>query len=179
MTRIEAIEKIDGAQIARLRAFEDERGRFMETFRREWFPQRSWEKMQINRSESRVDVLRGLHYHHHQVDYWHVPQGRLQAALVDIRKDSPTYLNSFVVEMGEQNEIGLFIPVGVAHGFIAITDVMLIYTVDNYFYGGADEQGVAWNDPAFNLDWGISTPILSERDSNNPLLKDIAKEELP
>jgi dTDP-4-dehydrorhamnose 3,5-epimerase len=179
LTKIEVIKEIVGVQIAHLRAFEDDRGRFMETFRREWFPQRSWEKVQCNRSESKAGVLRGLHYHQHQVDYWHVTKGRLRAALVDIRENSPTFLNSFVVEMGEKNEIGLFIPVGVAHGFIAISDVMLTYTVDNYFDGGVDERGVAWNDPTFNLDWGVSNPILSERDTNNRLLKDIPKEELP
>ena len=179
MTKIEAIQEINGAQIAQLRAFEDERGRFMETFRKEWFPQRSWEKVQCNRSESKAGVLRGLHYHHHQIDYWHVTKGRLRAALVDIRRDSPTYLNSFVVEMGKRNEIGLYIPVGVAHGFFAITDVMLIYTVDNYFNGGLDERGVAWNDPAFKLDWGTDSPILSERDKNNRLLGNIPEKELP
>ena len=105
--------------------------------------------------------------------------GRLRAALVDIRKASPTYLNTFTVEIGDSNEIGLFIPVGVAHGFIALTDVTLSYTVDNYFNGGADERGVAWNDPQFGLDWIISEPLVSERDKNNPMLADIPQEDLP
>jgi dTDP-4-dehydrorhamnose 3,5-epimerase len=161
---IETINDINGVQIARLRAFEDERGRFMETFRKEWFPQRSWERIQCNRSDSKKDVLRGLHYHHHQIDYWYVPSGKLRA---------------YMVEMGDDNQIGLFIPVGVAHGFIAMTDVTLTYTVDNYFNGGADENGVAWNDPAFNLDWGISNPLISERDKNNPHLHEIPDSNLP
>jgi dTDP-4-dehydrorhamnose 3,5-epimerase len=179
LTTIESIDAISGVQIAHLQAYTDARGRFMETFRKEWFPQRSWERLQCNRSDSRKGVLRGLHYHHHQVDYWYVPTGRLRAALVDIRKASPTYLTTFTVEMGDSNEIGLFIPVGVAHGFIALTDVTLSYTVDNYFNGGADERGVAWNDPQFGLDWIISEPLVSERDKNNPLLADIPQEDLP
>ena len=179
MTSIETVETINGVQIARLKTFADERGRFMETFRREWFLQRTWERMQCNRSDSRAGVLRGLHYHHHQIDYWYVSAGRLRAALVDIRRSSPSYLNTFLVEMGEDNEIGLFIPSGVAHGFIAMTDVTLTYTVDNYFNGGADEFGVAWNDPEFNLDWGVSDPVISERDQNNPLLSEIAASDLP
>jgi dTDP-4-dehydrorhamnose 3,5-epimerase len=73
----------------------------------------------------------------------------------------------------------LFIPAGVAHGFIALTDVTLTYTVDNYFNGGADENGVAWNDPEFNLDWGVSNPLISERDKNNPLLHEIFDSNLP
>lgn len=179
LTTIETIIEIEGVQIARLRAFKDERGRFMETFRKEWFPQRSWERMQCNRSDSKKGVLRGLHYHHHQIDYWYVPSGRLRAALVDIRKDSPTFLNTFTVEMGEDNEIGLFIPIGVAHGFIALTDVTLTYTVDNYFNGGVDERGVAWNDPAFDLDWVFANPVISERDNTNPLLEEIPASDLP
>ena len=84
--------------------------------------------MQCNRSDSKPGVLKGLHYHHNQIDYWYVPIGRPRAALVDIRQHSPTYLNTYMVEMGEENEIGLYIPSGVAHGFIALTDVTLTYT---------------------------------------------------
>ena len=179
MTTIETVEEIDGVQIAQLTAYADERGRFMETFRKEWFPQRSWERIQCNRSDSRQGVMRGLHYHHHQIDYWVVTAGTIRAALVDIRKESPTYLNTLQIEMGEMNNIGLFIPSGVAHGFIALTDFTLIYTVDNYFDGGVDEYGVAWTDPRFGFDWVIAYPLLSERDKNNPLLSEIAARDLP
>jgi dTDP-4-dehydrorhamnose 3,5-epimerase len=175
---IEPLEQIEGAQVARLRAFGDERGRFMETFRTEWFPQRTWQRLQCNRSDSKAGVLRGLHYHFKQIDYWYVPHGRLLAALVDIRPDSPTYLHSATIELGDNNEIGLFIPVGVAHGFIALSDVTLTYTVDNYF-DGSDEHGVAWNDPAFGLEWGVSDPVISERDQHNRLLKDIPLSGVP
>ncbi len=178
MKHIENIEEIAGLQLARLRYVGDERGRFIETFRKEWFPQRGWERMQCNRSDSRAGVLRGLHYHFRQVDYWYVVHGRLLACLADIRPDSPTYLHSVSIEMGERNEIGLFIPVGVAHGFAALSDVTLSYTVDNYF-DGEDERGVAWNDPAFGLDWRISEPLLSERDRQNRLLRDIPSSEIP
>lgn len=178
MTEIQDVPEIAGVQIARLRAFGDARGRFMETFRQEWFPQRSWERLQSNRSDSRAGVLRGLHYHFRQIDYWYVPHGRLRAALVDIRPDSPTFRRTFMVEMGDENEIGLFIPVGVAHGFVALTDVTLTYIVDNYF-DGADELGVAWNDPRFDLQWDITDPLVSERDQGNPLLADIPPHKLP
>ena len=179
MDIIEESKRITGVQFVRMKSISDNRGRFMETFRKEWFPQRSWEIIQCNRSDSKKDVLRGLHYHHHQVDYWYVPNGRLRACLVDIRPGSVTYLNSEIVEMGDEKELGLFIPVGVAHGFIAITDVTLTYIVDNYFDNGNDENGVAWNDPQFQLDWGVANPIVSERDLHNQLLKDIPKPNLP
>jgi dTDP-4-dehydrorhamnose 3,5-epimerase len=179
MTKVESLGEISGLQIVWLQAFGDDRGRFMETFRKEWFPQRSWDRVQMNRSDSKKRVLRGLHYHHRQIDYWYVVQGLLRAALVDIRPDSATYLNTFLIEMGGENNIGLFIPSGVAHGFFAISDVTLTYVIDNYFDGGRDEYGVAWNDPQIGMDWGAVDPILSDRDRNNPLLRDIVEEDLP
>ncbi len=179
MTQIEESPVISGVYVAHLRPFADERGRFMETFRKEWFPQRSWEKMQSNRSDSRAGVLRGLHYHHHQVDYWYVLRGSIRAGLVDLRPTSTTYLATQTVEMGAQNEIGLFIPIGVAHGFVTLTDATLTYIVDSYYDGGADEFGVAWNDPEISLDWRIAEPIVSPRDAQNPFLKDISAAGLP
>lgn len=179
MTVIESLPQISGVQIARLQSYADERGRFMETFRKEWFPQRSWSNLQCNRSDSKTGVLRGLHYHHGQVDYWYAPYGRLQVALVDIRTGSPTFLNSATLEMGAESEIGLYIPSGVAHGFLALTDVTLLYTVDSYYDGGKDEWGVAWNDAQFGLNWALGEPVLSERDLKNPTLSEIPAPALP
>ena len=75
----------------------------------------------------------------------------------------------------------MFIPPGVAHGFYSVTDLTLIYVVDNY-YDGADELGVAWNDPSLGLDWGLAhgvEPVLSERDATNLPLQQIKKTDLP
>ncbi len=180
MAVIEESQLISGVYIVRLQAFGDERGRFMETFRKEWFPQRSWDIIQTNRSDSVTGVLRGLHYHHHQVDYWYVPRGRLRAGMVDLRPSSPTFMATQTVEMGDGHDIGLFLPVGVAHGFVALSDVTLTYLVDNYYNGGKDENGVIWNDPDLALDWGIDfEPILSKRDLQNPRWADIPAENRP
>lgn len=169
---------IEGVKVVRLRAFGDERGRFMETFRTEWFPERSWDKVQTNRSDSIAGVLRGLHYHFLQVDYWYVPRGMLRVGLADLRPSSPTYGASEVIEIGDENQVGILIPSGVAHGFYALTDVTLTYLVDNY-YDGNDELGVAWNDPTLAVPWDVDAPILSARDQANPLLKDIPADRLP
>lgn len=170
---------IDGVLVAQLKAFGDERGRFMETFRREWFPQVSWDKMQSNRSESKSHVLRGLHYHFHQVDYWFCAAGHIRAGLVDLRPSSPTYNVAHTVEMGDEHLVGLFIPVGVAHGFYAITACTLFYTVNNY-YDGKDEFGVAWDDPSLGLDWGVKgEPLLSPRDAGNKRLAEMEVGVLP
>jgi dTDP-4-dehydrorhamnose 3,5-epimerase len=180
MTRIEESQLIAGLIVVQLQAYGDDRGRFIETFRKEWFPQRSWDIVQSNRSDSKAGVLRGLHYHHHQVDYWYVMKGRIRVGLVDLRPFSPTYLATQTIEMDETAPVGLFIPVGVAHGFLALTDATLTYIVDNYYNNGRDENGVAWNDPDIGLDWGLNNnPILSGRDAANPLLRDIPPDNRP
>jgi dTDP-4-dehydrorhamnose 3,5-epimerase len=178
MPQIQESTLIKDVQIVTLQPFIDERGRFMEVFRREWFPQRSWKIIQSNRSDSKAGVLRGLHYHFHQVDYWYVVNGKIRAGLADIRPDSPTYGATQAIEMGEENQLGVFIPVGVAHGFVTLTDATLTYVVDNY-YDGADELGVAWNDPDLALPWDVETPTVSPRDAANPFLKDIRAGKLP
>lgn len=179
MTHIRESSRIKGVYIVELTPFGDTRGRFMETFRKSWFPQRTWQEVQTNRSDSRAGVLRGLHFHYRQVDYWHVVQGQLRAGLVDIRPDSPTFKHTEIVSMGGNEQVGLFIPVGVAHGFVAVTDVTLTYIVDSYYTDGSDEHGIAWNDPEFSLDWGIDAPLLSSRDRQNPCLHTIPVELLP
>lgn len=179
MANVQESEHIRGVFSVALQAWADERGRFAEVFRKEWFPQRSWDRVQWSRSESRAGVLRGLHYHHQQVDYWHCASGRMRAGLCDLRRSSPTRGRRQIVELGEHGLQGLFIPVGVAHGFLALTDMTLMYLVDNY-YDGADELGVAWDDPRVDLAWEVDgTPILSGRDASNPRLQDIAPQDLP
>lgn len=180
MTRIVESKLISGVFIVELSSFSDERGRFLETFRKEWFPQRSWEKIQMNRSESKANVLRGLHYHFDQVDYWYVQSGIIHVGLVDLRPSSPTYMTAQKLAMDSANDMGVYIPVGVAHGFRAVTDAIHTYVVDNYYDGGQDEYGVAWNDPDLGLDWGVSEPpLISKRDASNFRLRDIPVEQLP
>lgn len=179
------INKISSTQIQdvikiQLKEFPDGRGRFLESFRTEWFPQVSWDKIQMNRSDSDAGIVRGLHYHFEQVDYWYVPKGRIQVGLADLRPYSPTYKNVEVLELGEGvgGEFGLFIPIGVAHGFYSLTEATLTYVVNNY-YTGMDEFGVAWNDPDLNVPWAADDPTVSDRDKNLPLLKEIPPEKLP
>lgn len=178
MPNIHEFPFIAGVQLVNLQYHADERGRFTEIFRKEWFPEREWGNVQSNRSESAPGVLRGLHYHHRQVDYWHLVSGAIRAGLVDLRRSSPTYGNARIIEIREEDNLGLYIPVGVAHGFLSLSKVTLIYIVDNYYDGG-DEFGVAWNDPDLGLAWGLDNPRISERDAGNPALKDIPSGNLP
>ncbi len=169
---------IPDVYLAPITAFGDSRGAFMETFRREWFPWLNWDRIQGNCSISAPGVLRGLHYHHHQIDYWFVTQGVMRVGLVDLRPSSPAYLRGTTLEIGDNNRAGLYVPSGVAHGFYAVTGVTLTYLVNNY-YDGSDELGVAWDDPAHGIQWGADSPLLSPRDLKNPRLADIPAERLP
>lgn len=178
VVQVNESELIKGVCFVPLKLFEDERGRFVETFRKEWFPWRTWDVVQGNASYSQAGVLRGLHFHHRQVDYWFVPSGTIRVGLCDLRRKSPTHRAVQTLEIGDQNFMGVYIPIGVVHGFVALTDAILTYLVDNY-YDGTDEHGVAWNDPDINLPWGIADPRLSPRDAQNPFLRDISLENLP
>jgi dTDP-4-dehydrorhamnose 3,5-epimerase len=149
----------------------DKRGLFVETYRREWIPG-GREMIQANRADRSAGCIVGLHYHLHQADYWYVPRGRARVVLHDLREGSPTDGGTLVLEIGEHDDRGVFIPPGVAHGFAALTDLTITYLVDQY-YNPDDELGVAWDDPAINADWGVSDPILSARDQSNPRRADL------
>jgi dTDP-4-dehydrorhamnose 3,5-epimerase len=149
----------------------DQRGLFIETYRREWFPN-GREMVQGNRANRQQGALVGLHYHLHQADYWYVPFGHARVVLHDLREGAPTDGATETFDLSGENHVGLFIPPGVAHGFSAITDMVITYLVDGY-YNAADELGVAWDDPAVAADWGITEPILSDRDRANPRRADL------
>ena len=149
----------------------DERGRFIETYRRSWFPN-SREMIQGNRGDRRRGAIVGLHYHLHQADYWYMPVGTARVVLHDLRTGGPTDGATLHLELSDQNHTGVFIPPGVAHGFAALTDMTITYLVDNY-YNEADELGVAWDDPDIAAEWGVTDPVLSRRDQANPRRVDI------
>src|ERR1700722_13137671 len=100
----------------------DERGRFVETYRRSWFPL-GRERAQANRSEKQAGAIVGLHYHLHQADYWYLLRGRARVVLHDLRDGSPTDGATEMLDLSGDVDRGLFIPPGVAHGFAALTDL--------------------------------------------------------
>jgi dTDP-4-dehydrorhamnose 3,5-epimerase len=150
----------------------DERGVFIETYRRAWFPL-GREMVQTNRAERQAGSVVGLHYHLHQADYWTVPLGRARVVLHDLREGSATDGATLCLDVDADNALGVFIPPGVAHGFGALSDLTISYMVDNY-YNSADELGVAWDDPDVRADWGIEAPVLSKRDQANPRRADLS-----
>ena len=166
MATIEQSERIDGVVLVIPDRHGDARGRFVETYRRSWFPI-GREMIQGNRSEKQAGAVVGLHYHLHQADYWYVTRGTARVVLHDLRSGSPTDGATVTLDIGDDDERGVFIPPGVAHGFAALSDLTLTYLVDQY-YNPADELGVAWDDPEIGADWGVAKPVLSARDQVNP-----------
>jgi dTDP-4-dehydrorhamnose 3,5-epimerase len=177
MTTVTESTAIAGVYVVEPRVFGDERGVFVETYRREWIPQAGREMIQANRADRQAGCIVGLHYHLHQADYWYVPTGTARVVLHDLRDGSPTDGATLALDLGAiadggHDHRGIFIPPGVAHGFAALTDMTITYLVDGY-YNPADELGVAWDDPAVTADWGVAEPILSDRDRTNPRRADI------
>ena len=164
MPKVYESDVIAGAWIVEPEIHGDQRGMFIETYRREWFPH-GREMIQGNRANRQAGALVGLHYHLHQADYWYVPFGTARVVLHDLREGGPTDAATLCLDLSGDNHMGIFIPPGVAHGFAALTDMVITYLVDGY-YNPQDELGVAWNDPLICADWGVATPILSARDRN-------------
>ena len=144
----------------------DARGRFVETYRRSWFPL-GREMIQGNRSEKQAGAVVGLHYHLHQADYWYLTRGRARVVLHDLRTASPSEGVTEHIDLDGELERGVFIPPGVAHGFASLSDLTLTYLVDSY-YNPDDELGVAYDDKEIGADWGVVDPVISSRDRLNP-----------
>lgn len=179
MPKVRESSLIAGVRIVELDVFADARGRFIETWRAEWFPGAD-AMIQGNRSDSAAGTLRGLHYHLHQADYWYVPRGSVFAGLYDLRRSSATRGARETLTLGAgATEIGVYIPRGVAHGFYALEECTLTYLVDRTYDGGKDENGVAWNDPEIALPWPAPEPALSKRDQANLPLAALPAEKLP
>lgn len=154
---------INGVVLKEITRHEDGRGHFAEIFRaadhRVTF-------VQANHSFTKKHALRGLHYHRHQADLWYVVSGQAQVGLVDLRtRQDPPIVHSLVLDAAKPAT--LFIPPGVAHGYVALTDLQLVYFVTTA-YDASDEYGIPWN--GVSIDWLVDNPVLSERDAQAPAL---------
>ena len=168
-------QDLDGVYIIKPKLFEDERGYFFESFRElEFQNQLNINFVQDNQAFSKdSNVIRGLHY---QIDnaqgkLIHVISGAIKDVVVDIRIGSPNFGESFAVILNEKNHKMLYVPEGFAHGYLVLeTDTVVHYKCTNY-YNINSEFGIRWDDPELNVNWGISNPILSNKDKILPYLK--------
>lgn len=170
--------KIDGVVIVEPKVFGDHRGFFMESYSKREFENAGlhYDFVQDNHSSSTVKgTLRGIHFQKGdkaQAKLVRCAKGAVLDVAVDLRKNSATYKQWVAVELSEENKRQLLIPRGFGHGFVTLTDdVEFLYKADNYYAPEAD-GGIRWNDPELAVDWGVAEPILSEKDSKSPYLKD-------
>jgi len=158
------------------KVFGDERGFFMETYKKPDFKRAGIreEFVQDNQSHSRYGVLRGLHFQREpyaQAKIVRVVRGVIYDVAVDLRRNSPTFGKWVGVILSEFNKWQLYIPRGFAHGFVVLSDVAdVVYKVDNV-YAPDHEGGIIWNDPELGIDWPVDEPIVSEKDKKWPTLK--------
>ena len=158
------------------RHFADERGLFLETYKRSEFEANgiSDRFVQDNLSHSARGVLRGLHYQIHpqaQGKLVSVLRGEVYDVAVDIRKGSPTFGQWVGIRLSGKRFQMVYIPVGFAHGFCALDDADFCYKVTAE-YAPEQDRGIVWNDPDIGIEWPIAAPILSSKDVQLPSLKD-------
>lgn len=164
---------IEGVWILEPHVFNDPRGYFMETYRKEDFERNIGypvDFIQDNQSRSSLGVLRGLHYQRgefSQAKLVRVITGRVVDVAVDLRKDSPTFGRHVMVELSEENNRQLFIPRGFAHGFEVLSETAVFtYKVDNV-YAPQAERSIRYDDPDLGIAWPITEPsrvLLSDKD---------------
>ncbi len=166
---------IPGLLVIQPTVFEDDRGYFYESFNSRILEEAGVQTtfVQDNQSRSMYGVIRGLHYQlepYAQAKLVRVLEGSVLDVAVDIRTGSPTYGQSFAIELSADNKQQLYIPRGFAHGFSVLSPhATFFYKCDNY-YARDYEGGIAWNDPALAIDWRIPADkaILSGKDLQLP-----------
>ncbi len=175
---------IEGVILVKPKVFGDNRGFFMETYRKSEFLQNgiTCDFIQDNHSKSSKGVLRGLHYQaapKPQAKLIRCSRGKVFDVVVDLRKDSKTFGKWIKVELSQENKKMLFVPAGFAHGFVVLSDeAELLYKTNTEFCPELD-RGLLWCDKNIGIDWGIDfEPILSEKDKIQPKLKELNKKEL-
>ncbi len=170
---------IKGCYIVEPEVYRDSRGYFTETFHKEKLEEGlgvQLDFVQDNQSVSHKNVLRGLHFQkgkYAQAKLGKVVRGRVLDVVVDLRKDSPSFGESFSIELSEHNNLQIYMPKGLAHGFLALEDqTVFSYKCDTY-YKPESEAGIIFNDPDLAIDWGVPEAelILSEKDKALPSFK--------
>ncbi len=170
---------IPGLLILEPRVFADTRGYFLESYNQKKLEEAGISVffVQDNESKSGRGVIRGLHYQlepYAQSKLVRVIQGSVYDLAVDCRKGSPTFGQSFGLELSEENKLQFYIPKGFAHGFSVLSETAVFSYKCDALYNPAAERGILYNDPALQINWGIdvSEAIVSGKDTILPLFAD-------
>ena len=172
---------IDGLIVVKPDIFYDERGYFFEAFNIEKFANGGIDKpfVQDNISKSVKGTVRGLHYQvgqYAQGKLCSVVMGKVLDVAVDIRFGSPTFGKYFEVELNEETKNQLWIPPGFAHGFSVLSDSAVFSYKCSSIYNKQSERAILFNDSSLNIDWKVKMPIVSEKDLQAKLFKEIEKD---
>jgi dTDP-4-dehydrorhamnose 3,5-epimerase len=167
--------ELKGVFVIKRPTFEDDRGFFRELYRKGDLEKRlgyEFTPVQPNHSRSKKDTLRAIH-----VATWHklvtVMRGEVQQLVADLREDSPTFGKHITINVGDSNRVCVFIPAGCGNGFLALSDEVdyCYFTTD--YWGPGKEKYVIYNDPDLNINWQTQNPIVSEKDSQSPKLREV------
>lgn len=170
---------LQGILIIEPKVFNDSRGCFFESFRQDRLAEFGIPPfVQDNVSQSKRNVLRGLHYQLPRAQgklIW-VTRGTVWDVVVDIRKTSPTFGQWFATTLSEENHTQLYIPAGFAHGFCVLSEVVDFNYKCTDYYSPETERGIAWNDKDLNIPWPVKQPMLSPKDELHQPLNNITSE---
>jgi dTDP-4-dehydrorhamnose 3,5-epimerase len=166
---------LSGLFIIKPKVFSDQRGYFYESFNEKklWENGLQYSFVQDNQSKSVYGVIRGLHYQiepYAQTKLVRVLSGTIRDIAVDIRKGSPTFGQSYSLELSCENKLQLLIPKGFAHGFSVLSETaVVLYKTDAYYMPSA-ERGIVYSDPALDIDWGLKPDesVVADRDKAFP-----------
>ena len=173
--------KLKDVLIITPKVFSDDRGYFLESFRKKVFAERglSFDFIQDNISRSKKNTVRGLHYQvgeFAQGKLCQVVYGSVLDVAVDIRFGSPTFGKYVATELSEENHEQLWIPPGFAHGFSVLSDIAIFHYKCTNYYDKNSERAILFNDKELNIDWNITSPLVSPKDLEAKLFKDIEKD---
>ena len=174
---------IEGVAIIRPRVMGDMRGFFFESYHAAKFAQLGIRDtfVQDNHSNSRRGTLRGLHYQlpHAQAKLCRVIRGEVLDVAVDIRRGSSTFGKWTSAVLSAENKYQVYVPRGFAHGFVVLSEEAEFLYKCSDFYDPSSEHGVFWQDPQLGIQWGVTEPLISEKDSQYPRLAEISQKLLP
>jgi len=175
--------KLPGVYIIEPLVFSDARGFFMETYHQRRYSEADIQQsfVQDNLSRSIQGTVRGLHYqvNHAQAKLIQVIRGSVFDVAVDIRRGSQCFGQWTGVNLTGDNKRQVYIPEGFAHGFCVLSEVADVVYKCSDFYAPGDEWGILWSDPDLAIDWPVSKPVISAKDSRLPRLVDVPPEKLP
>lgn len=158
---------IQGLKVVKLNQFKDQRGSFIKVFNFDFFTENglTTDFKESYYSISAKNVIRGMHFQTPPADHTklvYLNSGRILDVVLDIRKDSPTYGHHFSVELNAENPLMLYIPSGCAHGFLSLEEHSMVTYLQTSCYNQACDSGIRFD--SFGMNWGITDPILSDRD---------------